>query len=343
MLKPLSQKTIDKKYSELGLSKAKTDMLHKYFLCFSNLYGIITVRDAWDIFKHYEGTDVSKKDFVAFSGIVQREAGLSYSVYEMKDIYSEEKDDPLDRMIVNNRLVSFGYYKFQLVYRVAEYQGNKPYYIPEKQILESFIEDRFYLTPYGNSMKLFIEKLRTSGIGKDFKGTSDRELTDLNGMPIKGKCLSECVFLTREEKFDIDYYKDNVKKQKLFEIYNVPASEKILKRIEDTIMTGNVFDDQSPLDEMKFLIDFLNECFGVELSKAKTERFLELYTKLNNNSNLWLNCGWSPEKLAEKYSNKMPRSLLIGPNLKNLFDSGEMDREQFENRLARLGLSVTDN
>ena len=37
-MKPLSPKSLEKKYAELGLSKAKNDLLHKYFLCFANLY-----------------------------------------------------------------------------------------------------------------------------------------------------------------------------------------------------------------------------------------------------------------------------------------------------------------
>lgn len=46
MLKPLSQKTLEKKYAELGISQSKIDLLRKYFLCFSNLYGVIPIRDA---------------------------------------------------------------------------------------------------------------------------------------------------------------------------------------------------------------------------------------------------------------------------------------------------------
>ena len=38
MLKPLSEKTLKRKYDEAGLSQDKIDLLHKYFNCFSNLY-----------------------------------------------------------------------------------------------------------------------------------------------------------------------------------------------------------------------------------------------------------------------------------------------------------------
>ena len=80
-MKPLSPKSLEKKYAELGLPKAKTDLLHDYFLCFANLYGMLEVREAWNVFKHFEGNKIRKKDFIAFSGIVQREPDLPYSIF----------------------------------------------------------------------------------------------------------------------------------------------------------------------------------------------------------------------------------------------------------------------
>lgn len=342
MLKPLSQKTLEKKYAELGLPQNKIDLLRKYFLCFSNLYGVLPIRDAWEIFKHYEGITIHKKDFVSFSGIVQREAGLPYSIYESKEIYSEEDDDPLYRMIVNNKLVLSGYDRFINVYSTVERQGDKPYYIPEKSILESFTEDRFYLTPHGKEMKSFVENLKTTGISKNYDGKPNGELTDLNGASIKGRRLAECVFHTQNEKFELEYFKSESKKQKLLEAFSIPASEKILRRIEEYIMTGGVLENESPVQEIEFLIDFLNEDFGVELAKKQFERFVELFMELNNKSNLWLNCGWSPDELFKKSAHKIPSTISMGSNMKKMFASGEMDREEFEKQLAQMGIALSD-
>ena len=89
-MKPLSPKSLEKKYAELGLPKAKTDLLHDYFLCFANLYGMLEVREAWNVFKHYEGNRIRKKDFIAFSGIVQREPDLPYTILELNEVYADE-------------------------------------------------------------------------------------------------------------------------------------------------------------------------------------------------------------------------------------------------------------
>ena len=124
-MKPLSSKTLEKKYAELGLSAEETDLLHKYFHCFANLYGVISVRDAWDVFRHYEGIGtIRRKDFATFSGIVQREAGHPYSILELKEAYcAEASDSPLDRLIVNNRLIGHGYGKYTLLYNTVDLQN----------------------------------------------------------------------------------------------------------------------------------------------------------------------------------------------------------------------------
>lgn len=344
MLKPLSEKTLEKKYAALGLPQDKIKLLHTYFLCFSNLYGIISVRDAWEIFKHYEGTAVRKKDFTGFSGIVQREAGHPYAVYELKEIFKgEESSDPLERLIVNNKLVLSGYNRFIYVYATVDRQDDKAYYLPDKQDFLRFTEDLFYLTPCGRDMRTFVENLKTSGISRDYNAKPIEEITDLKGACVKGRRLSECVFYTSSELFDIEYVKAEAKKQKLRDEYNKTAAEKILLRIQEYIMTGGILKNDSPAQELQFLTHYLDEDFGVSLSMKQFERFSELFIRLNNSSNLWCNCGWSPEELFRRSSPGMPNAISIGPNMKKLFASGEMDKADFEKRLAEMGIELIDN
>ena len=130
-MKPLSPKSLEKKYAELGLSKAKTDLLHNYFLCFANLYGILEVREAWDIFKYYEGNKIRKKDFITFSGIVQREPDLPYTILELNEVYTGEPAGMSDmRLIVNNDLIGLGYGKFARIYHLVDLAADMELYIP---------------------------------------------------------------------------------------------------------------------------------------------------------------------------------------------------------------------
>ena len=143
-MKPLSPKTLERKYAELGLSKAKIDLLRNYFLCFANLYGMLEVREAWDVFKHYEGNKIRKKDFIAFSGIVQREPDLPFSVLELNEVFTDEPAGKPDmRLIVNNDLIGLGYGKYEQIYRLSDVAVDKPLWLPDsKDELFEFHIDR---------------------------------------------------------------------------------------------------------------------------------------------------------------------------------------------------------
>ncbi|MBQ7491858.1 MAG: hypothetical protein IJT76_04595 [Clostridia bacterium] len=88
-------------------------------------------------------------------------------------------------------------------------------------------------------------------------------------------------------------------------------------------------------------MSFLDEEFGVSLGKKQVEEFTELFVELNNRSHLWLNGGWSPNDLSRSFGRR-PENISIGPNLKKLFESGEMDRTKFEKRLKELGIKLSD-
>ena len=75
--KPLSQKTLDKMYKESGLSKEKIEFLGKLFDGAAALYGIITLKDLWNVYKEYAekvpAIRLHRKDIIAFSSIARRE------------------------------------------------------------------------------------------------------------------------------------------------------------------------------------------------------------------------------------------------------------------------------
>ena len=53
-MKPWSTKTLQNKYIKARINKDESIILHKYLLCFSNLYGCIQIQDLWDVFKQYK-------------------------------------------------------------------------------------------------------------------------------------------------------------------------------------------------------------------------------------------------------------------------------------------------
>lgn len=343
MLKPLSEKTLRKKYAELGIRADKLELLKKYFLCFSNLYGVITLGEAWEIFGYYEGKKfIGKKAFFDFTEILRREPDCPYRIYELTEVYSgEEKNIPEERLIINNILVLSGYIKFNLVYNIEERQGGFSPFLPDRETFLSFSEDRFYLTPEGRKMRMFVENLKTFGIERNFNGEKTGKLTDLNGNPVRGKKLSDCSFLTHDEKETVEYYKSEAKKKKLLETYSVKASEKILKKIKRDILAGNIFPNESSAVLLSELTDFLKNDFDVRMSDGEFSDFSSLYMNLNNRSNLWLNYGNRPCDLMPK-NPTMPKYVSIGPNMKKMFESGELDRKDIEKQMKKLGITIVD-
>ena len=340
-MKPLSPKSLEKKYAELGLPKAKTDLLHDYFLCFANLYGMLEMREAWDVFKHFEGNKIRKKDFIAFSGIVQREPDLSYTILELNEVYANEPAGMSDmRLIVNNDLIGFGYNKFSRIYVLADLSADKPFWLPDsKEELFAFMTDQFYLSPEGKKMAEFLSKLKTDGVFKKYDGTPLGEILDIDGNPVKGKHLSDFVFYTHDEQFAIDYYKSEAKKKMLRRLYKETALKKVQDYIRTDIQIGDHISN-SILDDLRFTLNYLENDLGVVLTEKQLEQFVELYTNLNNHSHLWQNCGWKPHDLFRATNSGLPKSISIGPNLQKLFDSGEMDREEFENGLRQMGIKL---
>ena len=295
MPKPLSPKTLEKKYAELGLSDTKLQLLHTFFRCVSNFYGVLPLSDAWEIFKHYEGLGVHKKDFVAFSGVAQRDSSLPYAIYELKEVYSDETSEaPLDRLIVNRDMVMHGYYRFLRVQHTLGKQYDQPFFEPMKEKFLSFAEDRFYLTPQGKAMADFIGGLRTGGTRRKRDGEVVGPMLDLNGEPALGKRLSELLYRTWNEEVEIDIFKRESEKRRLERESAALAADKVLRRMRVDILTGYM----EPNDEFELLLRILDKDYDVQLSKKQRDKFLRLFMELYLKSNLWQLGGWTVLELS---------------------------------------------
>ncbi len=337
MLKPLSQKTLETKYASLGLSEKKLDALHAHFRAVANLYGMMSVQEAWDLFRQYEGTVfVHKKEFVAFAGVAQRQEDLPYYVIDINEVFSEEK--PLDemRLIVNKRLVLRGMHRFYPMYALYDKCQKYSIYVPEKDVFRSFVEDRFYQTKAGKEMVAFISALKTTGCGFDIS-KEKLKLKDVNGQSVKGKRLDSFSFITPDEQFDIDYTKNETTKKALTQEYTELASTKALNLIKRRILEGEFFDDVSAVSTR---IETLRRDFGVEMTMATVQKFIALYTELHNTSHMWCMFGWSPNELSAKYGSGRPKSISIGPNMKEMIANGELDPDDLRKKLDELGIEM---
>lgn len=337
MLKPLSEKTLKRKYDETGLSQEKIDLLHKYFNCFSNLYGCILLKDAWEVFRHYEGLGyIKKKEFVAFSGITQRE-NQSYKIIDMKEAYSaEENCTEMDRFIVNDFLIGVNYYKFRSMWDLEDSKTNAPYFTPERDGFFKFETEQLWDTKEGREIKNFIENLRSDGTKSNPRTGKRDSITDLDGNSVKNRRLKDFKLFTSDEAFFIDYEKRNSIKKKLIEEYSISAADKVLWYIKRFIQLGSF--KGGPAQDLQYIFEILDKDFGVMMTRKDAEHFIRLYMEFSNRSNRWTTCGWKPAELHIRQGSGIPSSISFGPGMQKAFADGTLDKEEVAAKLKGMGV-----
>lgn len=127
--KPLSAKSLARLYEQAGIDDQKSEYLHKAFLACSNLYGMVLLRAVWNLLRE-NGAPLKRKDVINFSGIVRRE-DQPYRVYEVDELFCDEKRSDLNRVIVNKRMIGHGYGHLSRVYYFEENCPEIPYYNPQ--------------------------------------------------------------------------------------------------------------------------------------------------------------------------------------------------------------------
>ena len=132
--KPLSEKSLKKKYLEAEISDEEQVLFHRLFDACAALYGLLTVQEAYDLYEGYRKKNnhqkINKAKLLAFTDIARREE-LPYYVYEMKEVFDEETEKKEDRLLIRRELVTNGMNRFHNVYSISEKGSQYPPYVPE--------------------------------------------------------------------------------------------------------------------------------------------------------------------------------------------------------------------
>lgn len=345
--KPYAEKTLKKAYELAGIDEKKSAFLHQYLLAAVNLYGCLTVRDLWEIFKEYAGHTpkgtyplLHRKDLTEFSSIARREA-LPYYVFEIDELYCEEKRAPLDRFIVHGSLVRPGYGKFSVLYNLVEQQSRHPFYLPQtmKDFL-AFSDAASSLSKEEKALQSFLDNLVITQ--SEYKSAAGSTFPCQG----KGKRLKDCDFLTRDEVFEYEYLsgksghiKGNAKRAENYLAGRKgPQSQKIMRELKFRIYTGW----PGPRLTIEWLTEDLQE-MGVSLRSRQLERLLNLVMDFNNRSRLWCTCGWTPEEIrraiAAAGKGKSP-TVILGPGFHQAIARGDLDLNEVKKQAAKLGIRL---
>ena len=338
-MKPLSLKTLQNMYIKARINEDESILLHKYLLCFSNLYGCIQIKDLWDVFKQYK-EKINKEKFFDFIDIAQREEN-EYYIFNLNEAYTgETSTETKDKLLVNNSLIKRFELKFWYLHRLEEYKDERhgPY-VPSKDELFKFDHNLFYENTIGRKMIDFVSNLKASGFEYDKFNDAKEELLDVNGKSIKGKPLKDIVCYNRWEKFEINYCKRENEKEYLIKESSFTCAEKILKGIE---RWASIENPNNFTDSLTHVLDYINYDFGADVSKNEIEEFIKIYIELTNNSNRWSMFGWSPNELR-KTMPKLdgPIELQIGPNMQEMINNGDYNISDLEEAIKENNMNIT--
>lgn len=127
-------------YREIPLKDTTSRTLRKYFNAMANLYGIITLREAFEVISFQDPKLVSEAEFLAFAEIARHECE-DYLILGDDELYKNVKTgSPLDRKIIDTVLFFRDDEAFD---ETMQGQSGKPLYVPEKKRLLLY-NDRSY-------------------------------------------------------------------------------------------------------------------------------------------------------------------------------------------------------
>lgn len=136
-----SRRKLNTMYREIPLTDNAFRTLRKYFNAMANLYGIISLREAYKIICQQNSNPVTEEEFLAFAEIARHEIE-DYYILGAEDVYFDAKPSPpMEREIVST--IYFAREDDPYI-EIKNRQYGKSYYIPPKKELLRYA-DPFYI------------------------------------------------------------------------------------------------------------------------------------------------------------------------------------------------------
>jgi len=326
--KPLSPRTIARKYSESGMTGDQIDFLHEFFLAAARLYGVTRVGDLWVIYKelgrHQKVVEVRRRDMLTFSAIARRE-NLPYRIYELNEVYEADEPSELQRMVISKDILSKGYYGFSDVYDIDYSQVNVPYYIPS-----NFLQ-------YGQECIVTKEEWELEHTLENLRCATGKQ---------KGKKLGRISIMIEPIRVMTEILSEKVQKghrrcQKELDIWLAEGRKKTSVQVMD-VLRRQV---QRPFLGHRMIIeDFFKSLdrLGVHLSEKQAQELIHLLIDYLNAEPLHMNRGW-PASLMHAAQQGPARALpeiSFGPGLQKSIEEGTIDGEKLKEMAEKMGFTV---
>lgn len=338
--KPLSEKSLKKMYEESGLSEEKIVFLRNLFESAANLYGVIPLLDLWDVYKEYaaheETLKIQKKDIFTFSSIARREEH-DYSIYEIDELYTEEKRADKDRFLIINEVIRNC--NIQVFYKLHEMQQGKPYYVSD----DLFTINGPVVSEQEKILKDYLDNLVcTSPI---IRNKYNEKMNKPS--PHQGKKLKDFEFISDTEKFEIEWLSGKnehgpkkPQEKKLNEYLKTlegSYADRIFRDLRFNIFSGWL----QFMECIEYFMDHLNEV-GVDFTEEEANKLLSMIFDFSNNSHLYVNRGWTPSELSKVFNSGggMPKTISFGPGIMQAVKEGKISLEELKSQVEAMGLKI---
>ena len=335
--KPLSEKGLNRLYTEARLNEKSIRFLHDFFAACANLYGVIPAEEAWGVYRELssktETPRLHRKDIYAALGILRRES-LPYYVFEADEVYTEEPRADKLRMVALREIVPQKYGRFWDLYHILEASDGKPFYVPPNLLeFATMPEDKYEQ-----------ELLRLLGNLKATLSEYKDKWGRTHACKYQGRFLKDFAFIGANEEFElsrlrgeIDGFKGNPKKAEAYEkeINSITADRYLVNGLKWRNSVGHI----APTENIEYFFDRLAE-MGVVLRMNQVKKLMQAITDMSNNQHLWCNHGWTPRELSAQFAGLRQPKLLFGTSMQRAFADGSVDRGDLECKLKELGIEV---
>ena len=324
--KPLSENKLAKLYEDADITEEVKDYLHRFFLACANYYGLITLRDAWNVFQTLKGEKpkLHRSDLEKISTIIRREE-QPYYMFEVDELFDAECREIIERHIVHKVFITKGQYKNTFVYMFLKEVRDCPYCVPND------------LLSYADN-KLVPQEQRLLDFLSDLVSEADLCVPGF-GMPYpnenKGKKLGEFSFLTsfereRQEKAKPGSFEDRL----IQEALSQSEAEKLFYALRKTI--NRAFG--SPLEDLVFRAEEMKEA-GVVFTEASAQTLMNLFEDYNNHVPHWYLKGWSPASVPGGRNVTRPMTVTLGHGRKRWLKDHPEEQKHFAELIQTMGIS----
>lgn len=287
-LKPLPEKSVAALYEKTGLTVKEREYLNTLFTACANLYGRIQMREVWDVHKELKNVPkIQRKQMLAFAAVARRDGNLPYYVIDGDELWSDVDRSELSREIVHKALIGSGHARLFLFNDLVDsYNEGIPNFVPQN-LLE-------YANPVPSK-----EETDLLDFLNELEVTADMSIIPYGSeypCENKGKRLKEFSFLTKDEKYMLEYYE---KQPKMKEAYLAELSGTEAEKIMRMLKKYDTIGKRSGPEIFRQIMEELDEV-GVELTDEQFATLFFKATVLHNSSHLWCLFGWSPNELRKE-------------------------------------------